>query len=300
MGLLNLARMSVSGTPGTASPITLGSAVTGYKTANDAGALNGRYYTYSIREGNLRELCRGVYTTSGTTITRETIISTNATATNPESFTSAAIVSFVAEASDVFGAPDPLFGDAGNPVMGVPGMAKQGIFNVNPFTGQRIWYSPFIVRRRTKFIGVTFVVGGTAASSPTYRAGLYKWDKATGKPTTLLGEVSQAVTITTTYNKDFAAPIICEPGQYCSAFLANQTGIQSVLQNSSMEFEGDNSFRVNSNLFQHPQVYGSATGKTTLPNPETVAPTPFQDTQGTALGLGGGWFHLFLYRYQDA
>lgn len=97
--LLNLVRMTVSGAPGTGT-VTLGAALAGYISFASAGAINGQTYTYAIREGNLREVCHGVYTSSGTTLSRVTLRSTNATPTNPESFTSAAIVAAVAAGED--------------------------------------------------------------------------------------------------------------------------------------------------------------------------------------------------------
>jgi hypothetical protein len=74
--LYNLARMTTS-TTGTGT-ITLGSAVASYVTFAAAGAQNGDTVTYAIVDGNNREVGRGVYTSSGTTLTRATILeSTN-------------------------------------------------------------------------------------------------------------------------------------------------------------------------------------------------------------------------------
>lgn len=91
--------MSVIGAPGTASPITLNAVVPGFLTFAGAGAINGRLYRYAIREGNRREVCSGIYTSAGTTLTRVTHSST-AGGTTPETFTSAAIVSSIASAED--------------------------------------------------------------------------------------------------------------------------------------------------------------------------------------------------------
>jgi hypothetical protein len=74
--LYNLARMTTA-TTGTGT-ITLGSAVASYVTFAAAGAQNGETVTYAIVDGNNREVGRGVYTSSGTTLTRATILeSTN-------------------------------------------------------------------------------------------------------------------------------------------------------------------------------------------------------------------------------
>ena len=72
--LYNLARMTTA-TTGTGT-ITLGSASAGWLSFSGAGVANGETVTYAIVEGNNREVGRGVYTSSGTTLTRTVLKST--------------------------------------------------------------------------------------------------------------------------------------------------------------------------------------------------------------------------------
>lgn len=77
--LYDLARMTTA-TTGTGT-ITLGSAVSSYLTFAQAGVQNGDTVTYAIEDGANREIGRGVYTSSGTTLTRAQILrSTNSNA----------------------------------------------------------------------------------------------------------------------------------------------------------------------------------------------------------------------------
>jgi hypothetical protein len=102
--LANLARMTTA-TTGTGT-ITLGSAVTSYLTFAGAGVNDQDVVTYAIEDAvnNAREIGRGVYTASGTTLTRGPISSTNSNAAlnlsgTAEVFITAGVDDFTGERS---------------------------------------------------------------------------------------------------------------------------------------------------------------------------------------------------------
>lgn len=70
--LYNLARMSVSGTPGTGT-ITLLAAVGSFLTFAGAGISDGEIVRYAIEDGQQREIGQGTYTAAGTTLSRDTV-----------------------------------------------------------------------------------------------------------------------------------------------------------------------------------------------------------------------------------
>lgn len=97
--LYNLARMTTA-TTGTGT-VTLGSAVTGFLTFAQSGVADGATVTYAIKDGNNSEIGRGVYTSSGTTLTRATIInSTNSN--NALNLTGSAEVFLTPSAQDFY------------------------------------------------------------------------------------------------------------------------------------------------------------------------------------------------------
>lgn len=96
--LVNRAKMTTS-TTGTGT-ITLGSAVQGYQSFADAGVLDGENVRYVIEDGSNWELGTGIYTASGTTLTRN--VSESSNAGSAINLSGAASVFVAAAAADIF------------------------------------------------------------------------------------------------------------------------------------------------------------------------------------------------------
>ncbi len=95
--LVNRAKMTTS-TTGTGT-ITLGSASVGFQTFTDAGVSNSDTVRYVIEDGNNFEIGSGVYTHSGTTLTRN--VSESSNSGNAINLSGAAKVFITATATDI-------------------------------------------------------------------------------------------------------------------------------------------------------------------------------------------------------
>lgn len=93
--LKNIARMTTA-TTGTGT-ITLGSAATGFLSFSGAGVADTNSVTYGIEDGSNREIGRGTYTSSGTTLTRTVLKSTNSDTAISLSGTAQVFITFAVE-----------------------------------------------------------------------------------------------------------------------------------------------------------------------------------------------------------
>lgn len=94
--LYSLARMSTA-TAGTGT-LTLGSAISAFLSFANAGVSDGETVRYAIKDGSSSEIGYGVYTASGTTLTRNVLKSTNSN--NPITLSGSAEVFITAAAED--------------------------------------------------------------------------------------------------------------------------------------------------------------------------------------------------------
>ena len=119
--------MTVSGTPGTGT-ITLGSASSGFQSFAAAGVANGDKVSYVIEDGVNWEVGQGTYTSSGTTLSRGAISSSNSN--NAINASSSATVFLSVLAADISGVALGYAIDGGGAVIatGVAGSGVQAPF----------------------------------------------------------------------------------------------------------------------------------------------------------------------------
>ena len=98
--LFDRVKMSVSGTPGTGT-ITLGSNATGYRSFAGASVATGSTVSYLIEDGVDWEYGKGTYTSSGTTLSRDTVAASSAGGTTKISVSTSAYVYITALAADL-------------------------------------------------------------------------------------------------------------------------------------------------------------------------------------------------------
>ena len=103
---VNLVRVLTAAT-GNSTPITLGTAYSQlFMTPAEAGAMDGRVYTYLIVDGNNWEIGKGAYTASGTTLARTTVLASRIAGTlgtTRISLSGTAQVRFIESAEDMDG-----------------------------------------------------------------------------------------------------------------------------------------------------------------------------------------------------
>lgn len=134
--LYDLARMTTA-TTGTGT-ITLGSAVSGRLSFSGAGVTDGQMVSYGIADGANSECGTGLYTASGTTLTRNVTVSTNSN--SAISLSGGAQIYITARAEDIVNVNPPqgrLTLQTGTPVMTTTQSGKTTVY-YTPYNGRFI------------------------------------------------------------------------------------------------------------------------------------------------------------------
>lgn len=250
--LLNRAKMTVSGTPGTGT-ITLNAAETDFQTFATAGIHDGARVPYLIEDGSNWEAGLGDYTTSGTTLAR-TVILGSSNSGSAISATSAATVSCV-PLGEVFPTHT---GYARANISGAYHVSElmPTQFSASNAIANGMRFSPFTLGKRRLFnrIGVRT---GTYSSSTSIRVGIYRDSVNGGAPGRLLldaGEISVSAS-TTTYEITISQTM--DPGLYWLVSCASGTGTQFASITTSNAGIGFSSAYVASSVLLRTHTYGA-------------------------------------------
>lgn len=224
--LLNRARMTVSGTPGTGT-ITLNAAATAHQSFSAAGVADGDVVGYLIEDGTNWEIGRGAYTASGTTLARSTILasSNGGAAINASS---AAQVTATLLAEDIY---DRSYGDLSRvPPTGIwtkkpGGQAFERSLSYQTLSAGYIYYAGVFYIDRPIYVTDLGTIVNLGQTSATGIIGIYSLDGPNNVPDQKICEVtgldfSAQGLVSGTVNQ------LLQPGAYCEAVLTDTSSVQ--------------------------------------------------------------------------
>jgi hypothetical protein len=198
--------------------MTLGAAVSGHRTMATAGALDGCEFTYTIVDGTAWETGIGVYTASGTTLSRSLLASSTGSLL---SLTGSAQVFISSLAEDLItGSFDACYdeGSSSPHLKWIPSSTGD-VGNSVTLAVNTLYMIPFIQTQRFSFnrIGVRLM---TAVAASLFRIGIYTCQTGNGRPGVLVAE-SGALSGATTGWIEATVTIDLPPGRYYFALLSN-------------------------------------------------------------------------------
>jgi hypothetical protein len=197
--------------------VTLGAAVTGFRTVAGAGIADGSVVSYAIQEGTNRETGTGVIGASGTTMTRVLRASSTGSLLN---LTGSATVGIAANAGD-FGlnldsvlSPAPIVNNWA--VLNAGPFGTKGIFGSALSSGV-VYYMPFPLLRQIRIsdLGARVV---TSSAGGNFALAIYAHGttRPSGVPLAATGNMSTASTGVVTASIT-GGSVTLEPGIYWSA-----------------------------------------------------------------------------------
>jgi len=222
--LFNLAKENTNTTG--SGTMTLTGASTGYLTFEESGVLNEDVVSYGVEDGNEREVGRGVYTTSGSTLTRSVLNSTNSG--SPIDLSGNANVFITALAEDVsqsYVMDGRLTLESGVPVSTTDQSAKTTLY-LTPYKGDKIaLYDGVGVWNVLTFAELSLDISGYTASKP-YDIWVYNNAGAAALDSTIWTDGTTRATALTTQNG-----VLVKTGattrRYIGTIYINSSGSQS-------------------------------------------------------------------------
>jgi hypothetical protein len=218
MGLLADLVQQSTATTGTGT-VTLGAAVTGFRTVAGAGIADGSVVSYVIQEGTNREVGAGVIGASGTTMTRVLRASSTGSLLN---LTGSAFVGIGANAGDFIGDNLRLPPRSGN------WFGEFTSFDQGAMTANQLLYVPLICPVPTVIDRLSMFVA-TSVAGGLVKVGLFGPHSTTRLPDARIAECATDLDASTTGRKDatFSANPTVPAGLSYMGIAFNNSTIQS-------------------------------------------------------------------------
>lgn len=234
MALINRARMTTA-TTGTGT-VTLGSAVAGFATFAEAGAQDADVFSYVIEDGLDFEIGTGTYTSSGTTLSRDTVYLSkiSGTAGTSKINLSGDATIFVSALAEEFAAYQPLDADLTAIAALTTDSFGRGVLELADAGGVRDYIELGASDSPTfaNLFGVTGFVWNIANGNAvvTHSSGVFTVSTGDWRITTAGTNAASAVTVggtQTLTNKTLTSPTLVTPalGTPASGTLTNCTGL---------------------------------------------------------------------------
>jgi hypothetical protein len=209
--LVNRAKMTTA-TTGTGT-ITLGSASSGYQTFAAAGVADGEVVRYVIEDGTAWEIGEGIYTSSGTTLTRTVLESSNSDTAISLSGSAVVFVSAVAEDHST-----SLMVQRDNPDTYLVSCVSADPTASGNATSNTIYALPLTITRRVTVTRIGMAVATGAVGNG--RLGIY--EDANGNPGRLVLDAG-TVDTSTLGQKEITISQVLRPGLYWLVLVTNGT-----------------------------------------------------------------------------
>lgn len=212
--------------------ITLGTALTGYRTFASANVSNNDEVSMIISDGNSWEHSVGTYTSSNTTVTRTLVESSTGALLNLSGGASVFIVPTTASFGEC-GLGPVCTGNANTYITATLPLSSGGInVGIVPQSSNLLYQAPLNIQSRSTFtkLGIRSISRTTDVS---FYLGIYETRSDAPLPGRLITSVGPLTASLSNTNYESSINVTLDSGLYWLAFLANGTGTSFVGQNST-------------------------------------------------------------------